>query len=85
MSWVDVDISKFTYISGDEILKAFYEESLLEPAGTTDDFLKLEPTDAYKLRKQNLEISEISETSIEPIIVKVEKEISDDTIEEKHE
>jgi hypothetical protein len=51
MSWVDVDISKFTYINDPNFLDIFYEESLLATPGTTEDYFKLETTDAYKQRE----------------------------------
>jgi hypothetical protein len=81
MSWVDVDISKLTYMNDPQILEIFYEESKLSHIGSTDDYLKLEKTDAYKLREA-VDLLPSTCQQDEPI---KETNISDNTIEEKNE
>jgi hypothetical protein len=81
MSWVDVDISKFTYIKDPNFLDIFYEESLLATPGTTEDYLKLETTDSYKER----EAVDLLPSTCQPEWEIVKEKISDNTIEEKNE
>jgi hypothetical protein len=47
MSWVEIDISKFTYCDKN-IIEKLYEEPNLVSGGNLDDLLKLEPTKEYK-------------------------------------
>jgi hypothetical protein len=81
MSWVDIDISKFTYINDPKFLDIFYEESLLSTPGTTEDYLKLETTDAYKQR----EAVDLLPSTCQPKELIEETKISDNTIEVKNE
>jgi hypothetical protein len=53
MSWVEIDISKFTYCDKD-ILERLYKETELSYGGL-EDYLKIEPTEEYKNNPQRIE------------------------------
>jgi hypothetical protein len=53
MSWVEVDMNKFTYCDKD-ILERLYKETELSYGGI-NDYLKVEPTESYKNNEKRIE------------------------------